>query len=160
MMLALLLLAAQPAARPADLSIFKPFVGACWRADLTATVHDTHCFEAMYGGAHIRDRHEVQSGRKTIYAGETIYSADGPALVFTYVNSLGGVGLGKVGVADKLLGFRGSMRGSPDKAQQAIDSEWRLIDADHYEVRSLVPSKSGEPDKPLIFTRVVGAKPK
>jgi hypothetical protein len=86
-----LILAAQSAASPvADLSAFKPFVGACWRAEFSATINDTHCFEAMYGGAHVRDRHEVKSDGKIVYAGETIYSADGPNLVFTYVNSLGG----------------------------------------------------------------------
>ena len=79
----------------------------------------------MYGGAHIRDRHEVQDGGKTVYAGETIYSADGPDLVFTYVNSLGGVGQGKVGSAGSLLGFTGTMRASPNKSEEPIDAEWR-----------------------------------
>lgn len=154
-------LAAQAAtSASADLSAFKPFVGACWRTEFSATVNDTHCFEAMYGGAHVRDRHEVKEDGKTVYAGETIYSADGPDLVFTYVNSLGGVGLGKVGTANAVLGFTGNMRPSPDKAQQPINSEWRLIDADHYEVRSLGVTKSGQPDKPLVFTRVGEAKPK
>ena len=143
-----------------DLSSFKPFLGACWRADFSATVHDIHCFEPMYGGAHVRDRHEVQQDGKTVYAGETIYSVDGPDVVFTYVNSLGGVGQGKVGSADALLGFTGSMRPSPDKPEQQIDSEWRLIDADHYQVRSLVPSRNGELDKPLSFTRVVEPRSK
>jgi hypothetical protein len=108
----------------------------------------------MYGGAHVRDRHEVQEGGKTVYAGETIYSADGPNLVFTYVNSLGGVGLGKVGTAGALLGFTGTMRASPDKAEQPIDSEWRLIDADHYEVRSVVQSPDGKASPVRTFTRV------
>jgi hypothetical protein len=117
-------------------------------------VHDTHSFEAMYGGAHIRDRHEVQDGGKTIYAGETIYSADGPDLVFTYVNSLGGVGQGKVGTAGSLLGFTGTMRASPNKPEEPIDSEWRIVDADHYEVRSLVKSPSGAETPVLKFTRV------
>lgn len=155
-----ILFAAQAIAGPADLSAFKPFIDACWRADFSATVNDTHCFEPIYGGAHVRDRHEVKHDRETIYAGETIYSADGPDLVFTYVNSLGGVGQGKVGSADDLLGFTGSMRASPDKPEQQIDSEWRLIDSDHYEVRSLVPTRDGKPDKPLIFTRVREARQK
>lgn len=160
MIAAAFLLAAQAAAHAPDLSPFAPFVGACWRSDFTATMHDTHCFEPMYGGAHVRDRHEVEEGGKVIYAGETIYSADGPDLVFTYVNSLGGVGFGKVASGKSLLGFNGSMRASPDKAEQPIDSEWRLIDADHYEVRSLLPSVSGKPDKPLLFTRVAAPPPK
>jgi hypothetical protein len=158
-MLLALLVAAQAGSVP-DLSAFNPFLGACWRSEFSATVHDTHCFEPMYGGAHVRDRHEVNDGGRTIYAGETIYSADGPDVVFTYVNSLGGVGSGKVGSTHGLLGFTGSMRASPDKPEQQIDSEWRMIDADHYEVRSLLPVKSGQPDKPLTFARIAKAKPK
>lgn len=154
-----LLLASQAVSQPASLAPFKPFLDACWRADFNSTVRDTHCFEPMYGGAHVRDRHEVDEGGKTVYAGETIYSADGPDLVFTYYNSLGGVGQGKVGSTDKMLGFTGDMRASPDKPEQAIDSEWRLIDADHYEVRSLVPAKNGQLEKPLVFTRVPDPRP-
>jgi hypothetical protein len=159
-LLGLLLAAQAAAAAPADLSAFKPFVGSCWRSEFSSSVDDTHCFEAMYGGAHIRDRHEVKENGKTVYAGETIYSADGPNLVFTYVNSLGGVGLGKVGSANAVLSFTGSIRPSPDKAQEPINSEWRLIDADHYEVRSLVVTKNGQPDKPLVFTRLTESKPR
>ncbi len=160
MLLGLILAALTANRAPADLSAFRPFVGACWRTEFSATINDTHCFEAMYGGAHVRDRHEVKENGKTVYAGETIYSADGPDLIFTYVNSLGGVGTGKVDGAKAILDFVGNMRASPEKAQQPINSQWRLVDADHYEVRSLTPSKSGQPDKPLIFTRVVEAKPR
>lgn len=160
MLLSLLLAAQATAPATASLSAFKPFVGACWRAEFSSIVNDTHCFEAMYGGAHVRDRHEVKENGKTVYAGETIYSVDGQNLVFTYVNSLGGVGLGKVVAGNSVLGFSGSMRPSPDRAQEPINSEWRLIDGDHYEVRSLVVTKSGQPDKPLVFTRVGEAKPR
>lgn len=160
MLLGLLLAAQAATSSPADLSPFKPFVGACWRTEFSVSLNDTHCFEAMYGGAHVRDRHEVKENGKVVYAGETIYSADGPDLVFTYVNSLGGVGVGKVGMKNKVLGFTGSMRASPDKTQQPIDSEWRVIDADHYEVRSLTPAGNGQADKPLVFTRVAEAKPR
>lgn len=153
-MMIALLIAAQPAGSPPTLAAFKPFVGSCWTAPFSATVTDTHCFDAMYGGAHIRDRHEVKEAGKTVYAGETIYSVDGPDLVFVYVNSMGGVGQGKVGTADRMIGFTGSMRASPDKPEQPIDSEWRLLDADRYEVRSLVETKSGKLPPALTFTRV------
>lgn len=158
MFLALLAAAQAGIMSPPDLSAFRPFLGACWRARFSARVEDTHCFEAMYGGAHVRDTHEVRDGGKVIYAGETIYSVDGPDLVFTYFNSLGGVGLGKVGTTEASLGFNGTMRPSPDKPEEEISSEWKLIDADHYEVRSLVPSKTGAPEKPLTFTRIQKAK--
>jgi len=160
MIAAVLLLATQAAAQPPSLSAFAPFLDGCWRTELGVTVSDVHCFEPMYGVAHVRDRHEVRDASNVVYAGETIYSVDGPALVFTYVNSIGGVGRGKVGLGGKMLRFTGSMRASPGMLEQPIDSEWRLIDTDHYEVRSLVPTKSGKPDKPLVFTRVPAAPPK
>ena len=138
----------------ADLPMFEPFVGACWRAQFSATVNDTHCFEAMYGGAHVRDRHEVKEGGKVVYAGETIYSVEGPDIVFTYVNSTGGIGRGKVSRTGEILKLAGSMRGSPDKSPEPIDSEWRVVDDDHYEVRSLVKSSSNPTSVPLKFTRV------
>ena len=150
-MLFALLLAAQS---PADLSAFAPFAGSCWIADFTSTMSDTHCFEAMYGGAHVRDRHEVKEKGKTIYAGETVYSLDGNSAVFTYFNSLGGVGRGTVEPGGSTLHFKGSMRGSPDKPPQAIDSEWRIVDDDHYDVRSLVKSASTAGNAVLHFRRV------
>lgn len=149
-------LAVAAVAHPADLSPFNPLVGACWRADLSATVNDTHCFETLYGAAHVLDRHEVRDNGKTIYAGETIYSADGSQLVFTYVNSLGGVGHGTAHAEKSRLRFVGHMRGSPADAEQPLNSEWRLVDPDHYQVRSLIPSKGGHFEKPLAFTRVSG----
>jgi hypothetical protein len=154
MLLALLIAAQSAAGQAPDLSLFKPFLGACWRAEFSATVHDTHCFEGLYGGSHVRDRHEVQDNGKTIYAGETTYSADGPDVVFIYVNSLGGIGRGKVKSQAQTLRFTGEMRASPDKAQQPIDSEWRVLDADHYEVRSLVNSPSTGSPEARTFTRV------
>ena len=77
-MMLLALVAAAQAASPDRLAILAPLVGGCWRAEFSATVADTHCFEAVYNGAHVRDRHEVRDGGKTVYAGETVYSADGP----------------------------------------------------------------------------------
>ena len=143
----------------ADLPMFEPFVGACWRAQFSATVNDTHCFEPMYGGAHVRDRHEVKSDGRVVYAGETIYSVEGADVVFTYVNSTGGIGRGKVRRTGDILKFVGSMRGSPDKMPEPIDSEWRVVDDDYYEVRSLVKSPSDPGNAPLKFTRVEETPP-
>jgi hypothetical protein len=146
--------AAAAAAQQPSLAIFEPFVGACFVADFTPTMHDTHCFTPMFGGAHVRDAHEVRENGKVIYAGETIYSRDGGDLVFIYVNSTGGVGRGTLTGDDRTFHFSGTMRGSPDKAPTRIDSDWWLVDADHYEVRSLVPTPSGGFEKPIRFTRI------
>ena len=137
-----------------NLSAFAPLTGSCWITDFTPTMSDTHCFEAMYGGAHIRDRHEVKEKGKVVYAGETIYSLDGDSAVFTYFNSLGGVGHGTMQPSGPTLHFKGNMRGSPDKPPQEIDSEWRIIDKDHYDVRSLVRSAATGGDEVRHFRRV------
>jgi hypothetical protein len=142
------------AMQPGASAPFEPFVGSCWVADFSPTVSDTHCFEAMYGGAHVRDRHEVKAEGKTVYAGETVYSVDGGSSVFTYFNSLGGIGRGTVETGSSTLRFTGSMRASPDKPPQRIDSEWRILDKDHYDVRSLLPSASTAGNSVLHFRRV------
>ena len=152
-MLGIILVFAAAAAQLGGSKPFDPLVGACWVVNFSATVTDRHCFEAMYGGAHVRDRHEVKEKGKVIYAGETVYSLDGPDPVFTYFNSPGGIGRGKVAADGSILRFKGSMRASPDKPPQPIDSEWRIVDRDHYDVRSLVPSASTAGDAVLHFTR-------
>jgi len=152
--LAIFLALAGPAVQPSASAPFDRFVGSCWVADFTPTMSDTHCFEVMYGGVHVRDRHEVKEKGKTIYAGETVYSLDGNSAVFTYFNSLGGVGRGTVEPGGSILHFKGSIRGSPDKPPQAIDSEWRIVDDDHYDVRSLVKSASTAGNAVLHFRRV------
>jgi hypothetical protein len=75
--------------------------------------------------------------------------------VFTYFNSLGGVGHGTMQRDRSTLRFKGSMRGSPKDAEQPIDSEWHVIDRDHYEVRSFSKSTTSQQDKPLTFTRLM-----
>jgi hypothetical protein len=154
MLLGVILAAQAAAVAPAGLTPFDPFVGSCWATDFSATLQDVHCFETMYGGAHVRDRHEVKENGKIIYAGETIYSRNGKGLSFTYFNSLGGIGRGTVEPGGSTLRFKGSMRGSPDKPPQQIDSEWRILDNAHYDVRSLVRSASTAGNAVLHFRRV------
>ena len=152
-MIAALLLVAGMAPAPPTLEPFAPFVGSCWAADFTPTMRDTHCFELMYGGAHVRDRHQVVEAGKTVYAGETVYSVDGGGIGFVYFNSLGGVGRGTLTAAQRTIRFRGSIRSSPEKEPQPIDSQWRLLDDDHYDVRSLVESASTGGIAVLHFSR-------
>jgi hypothetical protein len=149
-LIAALVLAAAAGDTPAD---FSAFVGSCWVAEFTRTMNDRHCFTRILGGTHIRDAHEVKDGGRAVYAGETTYSLDGDGVSFTYFNSMGGVGRGTVSQKDLLLRFAGSMRPSPDKPPEKVDSEWRLVDDDHYEVRSLVPSASTGGNQVLRFTR-------
>ena len=131
---------------------FNRFVGACWTAAFSATTTDRHCFTRVIGGTHVRDTHEVSEGGRVVYSGETTYSLDGDGVVFTYLNSLGGVGRGVVTQAGEKLRFIGSMRASPDKPEQKIDSEWKMT-ADGYDVRSLVGGASTGGNAVLHFTK-------
>ena len=150
MMLAAMLAAALGGEREPG---FNMFIGSCWVAQFTQGMTDTHCFDRILGGTHIRDTHHVVEGGRTVYEGETTYSVAGDRMLFTYFNSLGGVGSGSASQLEYGFRFTGSMRADPTKKPQRIDSEWRVIDNDHYDVRSLVPSASTGGNEVLHFTR-------
>jgi len=64
---------AAPAANP--LAPLDFLVGHCWAGEMSGGSVDTHCFEPMFGGKFVRDRHNVK-GPKGDYAGESIYAWD------------------------------------------------------------------------------------
>ena len=97
----------------------------------------------ILGGTHIRDAHEVQESGHAVYAGETTYSVEGEvSCSLTSIRSAAW-GDGTVAEKDDTLRFTGSMRASPDKRAASDQSEWRMVDDDHYEVRSLVRRLAG-----------------
>jgi hypothetical protein len=70
--------------------------GYCWNgtfADGKKT--DEHCYEWVFGGKFLRDRHVVRGG-KAPYQGETLYFWDSEArkIAYIYFNSDGGVSRG------------------------------------------------------------------
>ena len=129
------MLLASAATQPARLAPLQDFVGHCWIAVIGEGTTDRHCFEPLYSGAHVRDRHAVMRGEQTLYAGETVYSAEGDRISFTYWNSLGGVGRGEASAQNGVLTFRMTMRATPDAAPQPIISTWHKL-ADGYETTS------------------------
>ena len=110
------------------LAIFATLLGHCWQAQVTPTDVDTHCFTDMWNGGHVRDRHTVTHKGKAVYEGETIYSFDGRQIVFTYYNSLGGVGTGTARASGPVITFAGSMQATPKDKPQPMRTEWRLLD--------------------------------
>jgi hypothetical protein len=136
-MIPLLILAsivAQPALAQPVLNPLAPFVGHCWSGDAPGGAGtDTHCFEAAYGGEHVRDRHTVKVDGKAVYAGETIYSVEQGAITFTYWNSLGGVGHGTAQQAGDRIAFQGEMREEPSSATEPMHAAW-IIGPDGYRV--------------------------
>ncbi len=80
----------------AELKPFEFLVGSCWTGTFpNGTSTDTHCFEPVYGGLFVRDRHIVR-GAKTPYEGESIHAWDAQQkkLVFTYWASSGDISTG------------------------------------------------------------------
>jgi uncharacterized protein YndB with AHSA1/START domain len=110
-------------------------VGHCWQGTFERTgERDTHCFESVYGGQHVRDRHEVTGGTGT-YAGETFYSAEGPdAVAFTYFNSLGGVSRGSMHGEPGQLNFGNEEYRGADGRAITLSVFWRRVGDDAYEV--------------------------
>ena len=136
-MLELLLSAAAASAPILSQSALEPwatFVGHCWSGAAPGDRGiDTHCFESVYGGQHVRDRHEVKVDGKTVYAGETLYSVEGKDVTFTYWNSIGGVGRGKAAANGAELQFSGDIRATPGSPSEHFTASWRKVDGG-YEV--------------------------
>ena len=113
--------------------------GHCWQAPIgDGTQIDKHCFEPMYGGKHLRDRHVVTNAQgKVTYEGETIYAFNGKAqrIEFAYFSSDGGVSYGSVTARDggQFLDFGDETFNGPDGKELRISTEWRRIGDDAYE---------------------------
>ena len=119
--------------RQSALEPWATFVGHCWSGPAPGKGVDTHCFEAVYGGQHVRDRHEVKVDGKTVYAGETLYSVEGKDVTLTYWNSIGGIGRGKATVDGDEMKFSGDIRGTPTAASEHFTATWKKINGG-YEV--------------------------
>jgi len=133
---------AQPPLQP-----WAALVGHCWTGSAPGGGGtDKHCFESVYGGQHVRDRHSVTEGGREVYAGETIYSAKGSSVIFTYWNSLGGLGTGEAVATNGEMRFTGTIHATATGAEQPMSALWRLV-PEGYEVVD-------EPDaKPRSFKR-------
>lgn len=127
--------AASPIAQ-APLQPFAPLIGHCFAGPAPGGKGiDRHCFENVYGGQHIRDRHVVTIGGKDVYAGETVYSVKGAQVILTYWNSLGGLGTGTATLGAGEWRFNGTIHTTPDGKEQPMAASWKLT-PDGYEVMS------------------------
>ena len=154
MIAAALFLAATAPAINGPLEPLSFLVGHCWSGEFKARGQvDTHCFEAVYDGKHIRDRHEVTGG-KAVYRGETIFSwnAEAKKVEYTYWNSHGGVSRGSMAQGDKILDFGDETHRLPDGRTMVIKTEWRLGGGTSYDVVSRQNGVTGE--RVVTYTRV------
>ncbi len=132
-MIAAAALAAEPPALRPGLEPLGFLIGHCWRGRFASGEEDTHCFDAVYYGQHVRDRHEVTGGA-AVYRGETLYSAEpGGAVGFTYWNSRGGVSRGTMRPEGERLSFGDESYRGPDGRQMSISTHWRRVGDDAYE---------------------------
>lgn len=132
MLIALAAAAEAPRLRP-ELEPLGFLIGHCWRGEFPKSgEQDTHCFEAVYDGQHVRDRHDVTGG-KAVYQGETLYSFDGEAASFTYWNSQGGVSRGTMRPVADRLDFGDESYTDPNGRRISISTHWRRIGDDAYE---------------------------
>jgi len=132
-MLALMAILAAAASTPAGQPALQPWsylVGHCWVGDAPGGAgQDKHCFESVYGGQHVRDRHVVTVGGRDVYAGESIYSAKGQAVF-----------------ANPEWRCSGTIHATANGREQPMSATWRKVDGG-YEVLD-------EPGaKPRLFKR-------
>jgi hypothetical protein len=114
---------AQPPLQP-----LTALIGHCWAGPAPGNAGtDKHCFESVYGGQHVRDRHSVTVNGKEVYAGESVFSAKGPQVIFTYWNSLGGLGTGTAVVAGDEWRFSGTIHGTATSAEQPMSAAWKFV---------------------------------
>lgn len=147
----LLLLAVLPAmalAQPrSPATHFQPqafLAGSCWKGTFPDGKQvDEHCFEWVYDGQFLRDRHTVKGGSSP-YGGETIYYFDAPskAVHYLYINVLGGNSRGTVTAKDDVLVFPEESY-SDGKQQQTYRSSWRRDGDDAYFVATELKTPQG-----------------
>jgi hypothetical protein len=123
-------LIAEPPLQP-----WSALIGHCWAGSAPGNAGtDTHCFETVFGGQHVRDRHAVVAGGREVYSGESIYSASGTKVVFTYWNSLGGVGSGEAVVKGDQWLFSGTIHATATSGEEPMTAIWTMVPGG-YEVR-------------------------
>jgi hypothetical protein len=107
--------------------------GRCWSGKFPDGVKsDEHCFEWIYGGKFLRDRHQVRGGGPD-YQGETIYAWDPErkAVVYWYFNSDGGFSTGSLRVEGDALVFPNE-RFVNEGVETFYRSVWRRTGDDRY----------------------------
>ena len=111
--------------------------GQCWSGPVAGGKHiDTHCFEPMHGGRHLRDRHEVKDASgKVVYGGETIYGWNGKTkrVEYAYFSSDGAVSYGSMVPKDGALDFGDQIFNGTDGKEIRISTLWRRADVESYE---------------------------
>ena len=125
---------------PAPASLSEPLrpleflVGSCWTGTFPGGKStDTHCFEPVFAGTFIRDRHVVRGGKQP-YEGETIYGWDPrqKKVIYTYWASDGAISTGSMERVQGGLMFPESYAG--DRGGVTMRNVWTITGPDSYDV--------------------------
>ena len=141
------LVTAQPALQPLQF-----LVGHCWRTTLKEGPTDTHCFDVVDAGAHIRDRHTVRKDGAAIYTGETIFSVRKGGLHYRYTGSTGMLIEGPMHTAGDKIMF-------DDTDKTGSETFWRRVDDSHYEDVTHPQPDLKHFESRKLFELVPGEKP-
>ncbi len=146
-------LAAHHALAPLDF-----LVGHCWRGSRAGDGVDTHCFKA--DGDVIRDHHEVMSGGKKVYQGDTVYRWDATAQAVRYAytspaGSMNGMVHAMPGGLDfGIATFEPAQpRDEQGRPPLEIRTRWMRVGATGYDVFDEILARSMTTD-PVRYTRV------
>jgi len=119
----------------AEFEALQFLLGSCWEREFPDGIRtDLHCFESVYDGKHLRDRHVVKGGA-SLYRGETIYSwsVDANKITYVYWNSLGGVSTGTATPEDGQIAFPDESYIGSNGETVTISSVWENITDDSYD---------------------------
>ena len=108
--------------------------GQCWSGPFPGgKATDEHCFEWVYGGRFLRDRHIVRGGENP-YRGETLYYWDpaGKAIAYIYFNSDGGVSRGNARADGDTLVFPSERHTLEGGAVREHGTTWKREGDDRY----------------------------
>jgi len=128
-----------------ELAPLQFLLGWCWFGEFPdGKQTDLHCYESVFNGAHLRDRHVVKGG-STVYQGETIYSwntAD-KEISYVYWNSYGGVSTGTAAPNKNSIEFPDEFYTGGDGKTVTISSAWENISDDAYDSISVEKFTNG-----------------
>ena len=128
---------AQQQATPSLREQLRPLeflVGSCWTGSFPGgTATDTHCFESVFGGQFVRDRHVVRGGKRP-YEGETLYGWDPKQkkVVYTYWASDGAMSTGQMEPGQREIVFSESH--ASETGELKMRNLWTATGADRYDV--------------------------
>lgn len=119
--------------------------GSCWKGTFPdGKVTDEHCFDWLYDGKFLRDRHVVRAPGQPDYVGESTYFWDPETrrIEYIYLENLGAISRGTAEPAPDGLIFPAARYVDGDKGM-TYRARWTRIDATTYEAHNEIQGKDG-----------------